>query len=170
VIRLLDREAQRSSRRASERGDHIELAVRELVVRRLVADVTARDVNRREGATTNNLLGKNFPSSTSIGPALWLVYSRPELETLTIELAVDGAVQQQFALRDCVFTIEQIIASWSILGIKPGDWFAIGASMALRGDRLQNPVALRPGAKIRCSSPAIGALTHDVISAGGMRR
>jgi 2-keto-4-pentenoate hydratase/2-oxohepta-3-ene-1,7-dioic acid hydratase in catechol pathway len=32
----------------------------------LVIDVTARDVNRREGATTNNLLGKNFPSSTSI--------------------------------------------------------------------------------------------------------
>jgi 5-carboxymethyl-2-hydroxymuconate isomerase len=136
----------------------------------LVIDVTARDVNRREGATTNNLLGKNFPSSTSIGPALLMAQSRQELETLTIELAVDGTVQQQFALRDCVFTVEQIIARWSILGIKPGDWLAIGASMALRGDRLQNPVTLRPGTKISCSSPAIGALAHDVISARGMRR
>ncbi len=30
----------------------------------LVIDITARDINRREGLTTNNLLGKNFPSST----------------------------------------------------------------------------------------------------------
>src|SRR5262245_47278745 len=31
----------------------------------LLIDVTARDINRREGLTTNNLFGKNFPSSTS---------------------------------------------------------------------------------------------------------
>ena len=36
----------------------------------LLIDITARDVNRREGLTTNNLLGKNFPSSTCLGPAL----------------------------------------------------------------------------------------------------
>ena len=35
----------------------------------LIIDITARDVNKREGLTTNNLLGKNFPSSTCIGPA-----------------------------------------------------------------------------------------------------
>ena len=36
----------------------------------LIVDITARDVNQREGLTTNNLLGKNFPSSTCLGPAL----------------------------------------------------------------------------------------------------
>ncbi len=42
----------------------------------LMVDITARDVNRREGLTTNNLLGKNFPSSTCIGPGVLLQSSR----------------------------------------------------------------------------------------------
>ena len=136
----------------------------------LMIDITARDINRREGLTTNNLLGKNFPSSTSLGPAMLPKPSRKELDDLRVELSLDGALKQKFSLRDCVFTVEQIIARWSILGIKPGDWFAIGASMALDGDRLQNPVPLKVGSTIRCLSPAIGELSHQVISAGGMRR
>ena len=130
----------------------------------LVIDITARDVNRREGATTNNLLGKNFPSSTSLGPAVLLTRSRKELESLAATLSLDGVTKQRFALRDAVFSIEQIIARWSILGIKPGDWLAIGASMSLESNRLQNPVPLRPGSAIRCSSSAIGDLSHQVVS------
>jgi len=84
--------------------------------------------------------------------------------------SLDGSVEQKFALRDCVFTVEQIIARWSILGIKPGDWLAIGASMARQGDRLQNPVPLKIGSTIRCASPAIGELSHQVVAAGGIRR
>jgi 2-keto-4-pentenoate hydratase/2-oxohepta-3-ene-1,7-dioic acid hydratase in catechol pathway len=136
----------------------------------LLIDITARDINKREGLTTNNLLGKNFPSSTSLGPALLLKPTRKELEALEVDLTIDGSVKQNFTLRECVFTIEQIIARWSILGIKPGDFLAIGGSMALRGDRLQNPVPLKVGSKIRCSSPAIGELSHQVVSGGGVRR
>jgi 2-keto-4-pentenoate hydratase/2-oxohepta-3-ene-1,7-dioic acid hydratase in catechol pathway len=136
----------------------------------LLIDITARDINRREGQTTNNLLGKNFPSSTSLGPAVLLKPARKELEDMEVELSVDGSIRQNFTLRDCVFTIEQIIARWSILGIKPGDFLAIGASMALRGDRLQSPVPLKLGANIRCSSPAIGELSHQVVQSGGLRR
>ncbi len=36
----------------------------------LIVDITARDINKREGLTTNNLLGKNFPSSTGVCPAI----------------------------------------------------------------------------------------------------
>jgi 2-keto-4-pentenoate hydratase/2-oxohepta-3-ene-1,7-dioic acid hydratase in catechol pathway len=135
----------------------------------LLIDITARDINRREGLTTNNLLGKNFPSSTSLGPAMFVKPARKELESFEIELAIDGSVQQKFTLRDCVFTVEQIVARWSILGIKPGDFLAIGASMALKGDRLQNPVPLKIGSTLRCSSPAIGELTHKVVTSGGRR-
>jgi len=136
----------------------------------LIIDITARDINKREGLTTNNLLGKNFPSSTCIGPALLLKPAREELEKIEVDLSLDGAVKQKFALRDCVFTVEQIIARWSILGINPGDWLAIGASMAMAGDRLQNPVPVKIGSTIRCSTPAIGELSHQVVSAGDFRR
>jgi 2-keto-4-pentenoate hydratase/2-oxohepta-3-ene-1,7-dioic acid hydratase in catechol pathway len=136
----------------------------------LLIDITARDVNRREGLTTNNLLGKNFPSSTSLGPAMLVKPARSELEKLDIELAIDGEVKQKFALGDCVFTIEQIVARWSILGLKPGDFLAIGASMALAGDRLQNPAPLKIGSTVRCSSPAIGMLSHKVGRAEEIHR
>ena len=117
----------------------------------LIVDITARDINKREGLTTNNLLGKNFPSSTCVAPALLVGKDKQDLLALEVELSLDGSVKQKFALRDCVFTVEQIIARWSILGIKPGDWLAIGASMALQGDRLQNPVPLKIGSTIRCA-------------------
>jgi acylpyruvate hydrolase len=136
----------------------------------LLIDVTARDINRREGLTTNNLLGKNFPSSTSIGPAMLVQSARKELEGMEVELSIDGSVKQKFTLRDCVFTIEQIISRWSILGIKPGDFFALGASMALQGDRLQKPVPLKTGSNLRCFSPAIGELSHQVVRSEGVRR
>jgi acylpyruvate hydrolase len=136
----------------------------------LLIDITARDINWREGLTTNNLLGKNFPSSTSLGPAMLLKPARKELETIEVELSIDGSVEQKFNFRECVFTIEQIIARWSILGIKPGDFLAIGGSMALQGDRLQNPVPLKIGSNLRCFSPAVGELSHQVVSSGGLRR
>ena len=136
----------------------------------LLIDITARDINKREGLTTNNLLGKNFPSSTSVGPAVLLKPARQELESMEVILTIDETVEQKFTFRECVFTIEQIIARWSILGIKPGDFIAIGASMALQGDRLQNPAALKIGSKICCSSPAIGELSHQVVPARRLRQ
>jgi 2-keto-4-pentenoate hydratase/2-oxohepta-3-ene-1,7-dioic acid hydratase in catechol pathway len=136
----------------------------------LIIDITARDINKREGLTTNNLLGKNFPSSTCVAPALLVGKDKQDLLGLAVELSLDGSVKQKFALRDCVFSVEQIIARWSILGIKPGDWFAIGASMALQGDRLQNPVPLKIGSTIRCASEVIGELSHRIVAAEGIRR
>ncbi|MDH3442793.1 MAG: fumarylacetoacetate hydrolase family protein [Deltaproteobacteria bacterium] len=133
----------------------------------LLIDITAREINKREGATTNNLLGKNFPSSTSLGPAVRLADSNDDLKDMAIDLSIEGATRQQFTIRECVFSVEQIIARWSILGIKPGDFFAIGASMARRGDRLQEPAPLRVGSTIRCSSSTIGELTHKVVAATG---
>ena len=136
----------------------------------LMIDITARDINRREGRTNNNLLGKNFPSSTCLGPALLIGNVRKELEELEVELSLDGNVAQKFSLRDCLFSVEQIIARWSSLGINAGDWLAIGASMALKRDRLQNPVPLRVGSTLRCAAPSIGELSHQVVSPGELRR
>ncbi len=135
----------------------------------LLIDFTARDINRREGLTTNNLLGKNFPSSTSLGPALWLTNSRKDLEALEVDLSLDGVGRQNFIPSQCIFTIEQMIARWSVLGIKPGDFFALGASVALRAGRLQNPVPVALGSRLCCSAPAIGELRHEIVPAGGAR-
>ncbi|MGE5219928.1 MAG: fumarylacetoacetate hydrolase family protein [Chloroflexota bacterium] len=136
----------------------------------LLIDITARDINRREGLTTNNLLGKNFPSSTCVGPAVLLKPDRKTVETLDVELWIEGEVKQKFGLADCVFSVEEIVARWSILGIKPGDFLAIGASMALAKNCLQNPAPIKIGSVVRCTSPALGELCHLVVSTGGLTR
>ena len=133
----------------------------------LMIDITARDIHRREGLTHNNLLGKNFPSSTCLGPGLLIASSPNDLTGLPMELSLDGSVGQKFALEECVFSVEQIIARWSLLGLKPGDWLAIGASMALANDRLRQPMPLAIGSTLACLSPGLGSLTHRIIAAGG---
>lgn len=133
----------------------------------LMLDITARDINRREGATTNNLLGKNFPTSTALGPGLLLAASHKRMEQLEVELRVDDDVKQRFSLRECVFTVPQIIARWSILGIKPGDLLAIGASMSREHEALRQPVPLRAGSTIHCIANGIGSLSHTVIAPNG---
>jgi hypothetical protein len=67
-------------------------------------------------------------------------------------------------------TLEQIIERWSIIGLKPGDFLAIGASMARKGDRMQSPVPLKVGSHIRVAAPALGELSHQIISPGGPER
>jgi 2-keto-4-pentenoate hydratase/2-oxohepta-3-ene-1,7-dioic acid hydratase in catechol pathway len=129
----------------------------------LLIDVTARDINRREGATTNNLLGKNFPSSTSLGPAFLPLNAPAELNGVEVQLSVDGKIAQRFKLGQCAFTVEEMIARWSILGLEAGDFLAIGASMTRAGEGLAGPVAVTPGATVRCWSEAIGALEHQVV-------
>lgn len=136
----------------------------------LLIDITARDIHRREGLTTNNLLGKNFPSSTSLGPGVLPKPARQELEEMEVELTVDGALKQKFKLRDCVFTVDRIIARWSILGIEPGDFLAIGASLSVNNGRLQDPVPLEVGSTIRCSAPGLGSLTHRIVSSESVSR
>jgi 2-keto-4-pentenoate hydratase/2-oxohepta-3-ene-1,7-dioic acid hydratase in catechol pathway len=129
----------------------------------LLLDITARDINKREGLTKNNLLGKNFPSSTSLGPALVLESSRGDLDRLDISLEVNGLVQQRFAPRECIFSVEELVARWSLVGLNPGDILAMGGSMVRRDDGLLAPVPLTRGSRVRCASPTIGELSHDVI-------
>jgi 2-keto-4-pentenoate hydratase/2-oxohepta-3-ene-1,7-dioic acid hydratase in catechol pathway len=129
----------------------------------LLVDVTARDVSRRESVTRNNLLGKNARSSSPIGPSLWLKDSKEIMEELVIELAANENPQQKFRMRDLCFTVEEVISHWSTFGLKVGDIIALGASLALKSDRPQIPVPLKPGDTVRCFCPGIGELVNTVF-------
>ena len=61
----------------------------------LIVDITARDVNKREGLTTNNLLGKNFPSSTGVCPAVLIGNDKKTFAGLEVELSLDGSDQAE---------------------------------------------------------------------------
>jgi 2-keto-4-pentenoate hydratase/2-oxohepta-3-ene-1,7-dioic acid hydratase in catechol pathway len=133
----------------------------------LLLDITARDISRREAVTKNHLLGRNFPSSTALGPALLLKSQPVDVSRMEVALAVDGVVRQRFTPQQWVFSIEQVLAHWSALGLKAGDVFALGGSIALRSDSPGSAVSLTPGCVVRCSSSAIGELCHKVVREDG---
>jgi 2-keto-4-pentenoate hydratase/2-oxohepta-3-ene-1,7-dioic acid hydratase in catechol pathway len=129
----------------------------------LLLDITARDVSRREAVTKNHLLGKNFPSSTSLGPALLLKNPNFDVNNVEITLTVDGVIRQSFTPRQWIFSIEQTLAHWSSVGLSAGDVFALGGSVALRADSPQSPVALTPGCLVRGAASGIGELCYEVV-------
>ena len=129
----------------------------------LLLDITARDISRREAVTKNHLLGKNFPSSTSLGPALLLKDPNVDVNSMEVALTVDGVVRQRFTPRQWMFSIEQVLAHWSALGLRTGDVFALGGSIALRTQSPGSPVPLTPGCVVRCASSDIGELCHEVV-------
>ncbi|MBI4523361.1 MAG: fumarylacetoacetate hydrolase family protein [Deltaproteobacteria bacterium] len=130
----------------------------------LLLDITARDISRRESLTRNTLLGKNFPSSTSLGPALLLGASREAVMELEVKLAVNGEVRQSFKLEDLLLSVEEVISHWSTLELSPGDIIALGPGLALKSSPPQVPAAIEPGSAIRCLCPEIGELNHSVIN------
>ena len=129
----------------------------------LLLDITARDISRREAVTKNHLLGKNFPSSTSLGPALLLKEPNVDVNSMEVALTVDGVIRQTFTPRQWVFSLEQVLAHWSALGLRAGDVFALGGSIALRTEFPGSAVPLTPGSVVRCASSDIGELCHEVV-------
>ena len=129
----------------------------------LLLDITARDISRREAVTRNHLLGKNFPPSTSLGPALLLKDPHVDVNRMEVALTVDGVIRQSFTPRHWVFSIEQVLSHWSSLGLRAGDVFALGGSVALRTESPGSAVSFTPGCVVRCASSGIGELCHKVV-------
>ena len=116
-------------------------------------DVTARDLQRRDGQWTR---AKGFDTFCALGP--WI---ETELDPadLMITCHVNGELRQMASTRDMVFHIEQLIAfASSIMTLEPGDIIMTGTPAGVSplraGDQvvvaiehlgsLRNPVAAEP--------------------------
>jgi 2-keto-4-pentenoate hydratase/2-oxohepta-3-ene-1,7-dioic acid hydratase in catechol pathway len=116
-------------------------------------DVTARDLQRRDGQWTR---AKGFDTFCALGP--WI---ETELDPadLMITCHVNGEMRQMASTRDMVFRIDQLIAFVSsIMTLEPGDILMTGTPAGVSplraGDlievaidqlgTLRNPVALEP--------------------------
>ena len=121
----------RTLRRASE-GDAAG-AVRGIVA---LNDVTARDLQRRDGQWTR---AKGFDSFCPIGSPGDAV---PELDAITIVGRVNGEERQRGSSADMVFPIPMLLAYISrIMTLEPGDVVATGTPAGVgplrEGDRVE---------------------------------
>ena len=114
-------------------------------------DVTARDLQRRDGQWTR---GKGFDTFCPIGP--WVETEFDPADAL-ISCHVNGEMRQMASTRDMVFSVRQLITfASSVMTLEPGDLLFSGTPAGVS--------PLSPGDAVMVSIEGIGELTNYVIS------
>lgn len=113
-------------------------------------DVTARDLQRRDGQWTR---GKGFDTFCPLGP--WIETELDPADAL-ISCRVDGEIRQMASTRDMVFTVPQLVAFISsVMRLLPGDLILTGTPAGIG--------PLEPGNKVEITIEGIGSLINPVI-------
>lgn len=114
-------------------------------------DVTARDLQRRDGQWTR---GKGFDTFCPLGP--WIETNIDPADAL-ITCRVNDELRQMASTREMIFTVPQLIAFISsVMTLEPGDLVLTGTPSGVG--------KLESGDTITISVEGIGELTNTVIS------
>jgi len=112
-------------------------------------DVTARDLQRRDGQWTR---GKGFDTFCPVGP--WIETEFDPADAL-ITCKVNGELRQMASTREMIFSIPQLIAYiTSTMTLEPGDLILTGTPAGIG--------ALVPGDEVEISIEGIGTLRNGV--------
>ena len=89
----------------------------------------------------------------------------PDVNKLTLESRLNGAVMQHASLADLIFTLPVIIEYLSsFTPLSPGDVIATGTPGGV-GDRREPPVYMKPGDVIEIEITGLGTLRNVVSRA-----
>ncbi len=117
-------------------------------------DVTARDLQRRDGQWTR---GKGFDTFCPLGP--WIETDLDPADVL-VQTRVNGEMRQMASTREMMFSVEQLIAFISsVMTLHPGDLILTGTPAGI-GPLLDGDV-------VEVSVEGIGSLTNPVATAAG---
>lgn len=112
-------------------------------------DVTARDLQRRDGQWTRS---KGFDTFCPLGP--WIETDLDASDVL-LSCRVNGELRQMSSTREMVFTVQQLVAFVSsIMTLVPGDVILTGT-----------PAGVGPmdeGDSVECTAEGIGTLTNRI--------
>jgi 2-keto-4-pentenoate hydratase/2-oxohepta-3-ene-1,7-dioic acid hydratase in catechol pathway len=124
-------------------------------------DVTARDVQQREGQWTR---AKSFNTFGPIGPKVVPVDQAGDHGRLTIRCLLNGEVVQESSTAEMIFGIADVLAFISrSTTLEPGDIIATGTPAGV-GFSQQPPRLLREGDEVSVEIENIGVLTNPVVA------
>lgn len=113
-------------------------------------DVTARDLQRRDGQWTR---GKGFDTFCPLGP--WIETEFSDADAI-VTCHVNGEMRQMASTRDLVFTVKQLIAYISsVMTLMPGDLIFTGTPAGIG--------PLQDGDVVTVTVEGIGSLTNPVV-------
>ncbi len=114
-------------------------------------DITARDLQRRDGQWTRS---KGFDSFCPVGP--WIETDFDPADAV-ITCHVNGEMRQMTSTRDMVFSVRQLIAfASSVMTLEPGDLLFTGTPAGVS--------PLSAGDVVQVTIEGIGELSNPVIS------
>ena len=114
-------------------------------------DVTARDLQRRDGQWTR---GKGFDTFLPLGP--WIETDLDPADIL-VQTRVNGEMRQMASTREMMFPVEQLIAFVSsVMTLEPGDLILTGTPAGIG--------PLNPGDTVEVTVEGIGSLSNPVAA------
>jgi 2-keto-4-pentenoate hydratase/2-oxohepta-3-ene-1,7-dioic acid hydratase in catechol pathway len=127
-------------------------------------DFSARDLQYKDGARSQFLLGKTCDGFAPIGPYLVTADQIPDPQKLKLECRVNGERRQSGNTSDMIFSCAEIISYASrYMTLKPGDIFFTGTPEGvIRGMPKKKRVWLKAGDKISTSVERLGELRFDL--------
>ena len=129
-------------------------------------DVSARDIQhgRPEGQW---FLGKSLDGSCPMGPFLVTPDELGPIESLALELRIDGRVEQSSTVASMIYPVARLISELSqYVTLLPGDIMLTGTPGGV-GDARTPPEYLRDGQTMDASITGLGTLTTQVRITGG---
>ncbi len=117
-------------------------------------DVTARDLQRRDGQWTR---GKGFDTFCPLGP--WIETELDPADVL-VQTRVNGEMRQMASTREMMFPVEQLIAFISsVMTLEPGDLILTGTPAGIG--------ALQAGDEVEVTVEGVGSLVNPVVPSSG---
>jgi 2-keto-4-pentenoate hydratase/2-oxohepta-3-ene-1,7-dioic acid hydratase in catechol pathway len=111
-------------------------------------------------------MGKSFPGFAPMGPYLVTADEIPDPQNLKLKLSVNGEVRQDSNLSYMIFTVRDMIAYWSQMGLNPGDVLTTGTPRGVAAGRKpdQTPWWLKPGDIVEAEVENIGQLRNRIVA------
>jgi 2-keto-4-pentenoate hydratase/2-oxohepta-3-ene-1,7-dioic acid hydratase in catechol pathway len=117
-------------------------------------DVTARDLQRRDGQWTR---GKGFDTFCPLGP--WIETELDPADVL-VQTRVNGEMRQMASTREMMFPVEQLIAFISsVMTLQPGDVILTGTPAGIG--------PLQAGDVVEVTVEGVGSLSNPVVVGSG---
>jgi 5-carboxymethyl-2-hydroxymuconate isomerase len=114
------------------------------------------------------VMGKNLPGFAPIGPWVLTCDEVPDPQQLPIGLKVNGELRQQASTKDMLFSVAELVAYWSRLGLETGDILLTGTPAGVAVARPPAERArffLKHNDVVEAYIEGIGTLTNTISEA-----
>ncbi|MHB9025157.1 MAG: fumarylacetoacetate hydrolase family protein [Armatimonadota bacterium] len=126
----------------------------------ILNDVTARDIQRREGQWFR---AKSYDGFCPIGPYLATADEIPDPQALSLSTLVNGELRQHSTTANMIFSVAELISFAShSMSLFPGDIIATGTPSGIGGG-MKPPVYLKPGDVIQMEIELLGKHQYTVV-------